>query len=422
MKIPHRLRAPRHGRPSSRGQALVIMVMAMVASLTMVAAIVDGGNAWSQQRISQNSADSAANAGATVLGERLAGQTKTSSAWDAAVYSAVLSNWNANITHSPNSVAGYYTDICGTLLTSAGAKATSTATAAHVGGGSLPSEPNNISPDCTSVGATPGPVAGVQAVGGQTFPTYVAGIVNIHTFKASATATAVSGFLQGCSTDNNQNCVVLPIGFPGTLTSCDNSGKAVVTGSGWTYGARVVLPICKYNGGNFGWLDWSPPNGGVSELIYCLNNPTDETTCFPTSTAIPVWLEAAEQGNPSSSTLESAINQWAYATTGQTVLIPFWDEVCGTLPPSGGTCPSQTLTSATGNQNYYHISKFGVFELEAAYTTGNNSAICNPPWSPDGNSNDCLIGVFESFITEGTVFRSGSSGAFGGAVGVQLIK
>ena len=43
----------------------------------MVALIVDGGNAFAQQRITQNGTDAAAEAGATVLAQRLGGATKT---------------------------------------------------------------------------------------------------------------------------------------------------------------------------------------------------------------------------------------------------------------------------------------------------------------------------------------------------------
>jgi hypothetical protein len=408
-------------RRRQAGQALVFMTVAMIASLAMVAMIIDGGNAWAQQRVAQNGADSAADGGATVLGQRLAGQLKSSAEWDSKVHTAVVSNWDANITHPVNDVLGYYTDICGTLLTPGGQKASGTGSAAQVGSGSLPSEPYAAAPNCADTSGLPGRVAGVMAVGSQTFNTFIAQILGQLEFTATADATAVTGYLSGCPTDTDTNCIVLPIAFPVTLVSCDNAGKAVVTSTEWTYDARVILPICKYNGGNFGWLDWSPPNGGSSELVYCLNNPSDESVCFPTSTSIPTWLEAAQQGNPSNSTLEAAINQWAYALTGQTILIPLWDEVCATDPGDGNSCSGQTIRSPSGNQNFYHITKFGIFELEVAYTNGSNTAECNPAWSPDGGSNDCIIGKFESFITSGTVFAPGAGAPSKGAVGIQLI-
>jgi len=54
-------------RRTERGQTLVVVALAMVALLGMSALIVDGGNAFAQQRGSQNGSDAASEAGATVL-------------------------------------------------------------------------------------------------------------------------------------------------------------------------------------------------------------------------------------------------------------------------------------------------------------------------------------------------------------------
>src|SRR4029077_20517922 len=64
-------------RPRRRqsGQALVIMVVAVIAMLAMTALIIDGGNAFVQQRSTQNGADAASEAGALVLAENVVGGT-----------------------------------------------------------------------------------------------------------------------------------------------------------------------------------------------------------------------------------------------------------------------------------------------------------------------------------------------------------
>ena len=78
-------------RSRERGQALVLMVGGMVAVIAMVALIVDGGNAWSQQRIVQNGSDAAAEAGAIVMAQRFAGASTPALGWDATVQSAISS-------------------------------------------------------------------------------------------------------------------------------------------------------------------------------------------------------------------------------------------------------------------------------------------------------------------------------------------
>ena len=83
------------GVPTTRrhrqgGQALVILTVAVIPALLMVGLIVDGGNAWTQQRLTQNAADAAADAGATVLAKRDIGQKNCNDAcWDAKVVAAV---------------------------------------------------------------------------------------------------------------------------------------------------------------------------------------------------------------------------------------------------------------------------------------------------------------------------------------------
>ena len=79
-------------RPGHRGQIIVVFALGIVAFIAMVAVVIEGGNLFAQQRITQNGADAAANAGAVVVAEKLAGKTRTGSD----VYDAVDAAADAN--------------------------------------------------------------------------------------------------------------------------------------------------------------------------------------------------------------------------------------------------------------------------------------------------------------------------------------
>ena len=74
----HRLpRLPAHADRGQRGQIIVIAALAMIALIGGVSLVLEGGNAYAQQRVVQNAADAVANGGATVLAERLGGATRS---------------------------------------------------------------------------------------------------------------------------------------------------------------------------------------------------------------------------------------------------------------------------------------------------------------------------------------------------------
>src|SRR6188508_3090332 len=54
-----------------RGQVLVIVAAGLIAMVGMVGLVIDVGNAWGQQRDSQNASDSASEAGALLLAQNL---------------------------------------------------------------------------------------------------------------------------------------------------------------------------------------------------------------------------------------------------------------------------------------------------------------------------------------------------------------
>jgi len=109
-----------HASGREPGQAIVVMVGAILLSVALVAVIVDGGNVFAQQRVTQNGVDAAAEAGAVLLAERLAGATEPSGGWDINIGARIQQTADAN---NVTVMAAYYTDICGIPLKADGTAA-----------------------------------------------------------------------------------------------------------------------------------------------------------------------------------------------------------------------------------------------------------------------------------------------------------
>jgi Putative Flp pilus-assembly TadE/G-like len=145
-----------------RGQIIVIVAIAMVAMLAAVALVIDGGNAYAQQRKTQNGVDATAEAGATQLARWMTGVFASSpspdAAADAAVQNAISVSAAANNLGTVESID--YTDVAGTIL-------------GPVGGGTIPAN-----------------TQGVRVGGSRSIDTYVGGIVGIKNWKASPTRSS----------------------------------------------------------------------------------------------------------------------------------------------------------------------------------------------------------------------------------------
>ncbi len=400
-------------RKRHAGQAIVVAALAMVAVVGGMGLIIDGGNAFAQQRMTQAGNDAAAEAGATVLNQHDANPAVVPPAgtWDAQVASAISATAANN---AINIDIAYYTDICGTLLRPDGTKAAGTGDAAVVGAsptGDLPTN-NNTNPDCPS--GVVGPVAGVRVLADRTFDTFVSKVVNVATLKASTTATAVSGLLQGtCSAATG--CTVLPVTAPVTVVSCDGSNNPILTATPWPKFVTVRVPLCKNGPGNVGWLDWTPKAGGTSELIASILTPNNPPINLPS------WNYVTQTGNINSKGVEDALNTYI----GQVVLFPMFDLTCSSDPdfsrvsngPTYG-CPAADV-GGNGSNQWYRFPVFAGFLLERAYVNGTNKAACDT-----GNgATSCLVGQFVDFQTSGTVGPGiGGGTTDSGVRGVQLIK
>lgn len=367
-------------RGGQRGQALVVTVLSLFAIIGMVALVLEGGNAYAEQRRTQNGTDAAAQAGAGVLAKKLAGQTVT----DADVRSAVNGMGNSNgLTAGP---PAWYTTVGGQLINSAGTVVASTAAAAAVGG----------------VGAIPAGAQGVRVQGSRDFGTTFGRVVGFTTFTATADATAVSGKLKGGA--------FLPVVFPINIVDCANNGSVGSGEVNWVLSEpgsppgppEYIVPLCKTGGGSFMVLDLDGiKNNCVDEVI---NPPTFVWKDFPV-------LVDSDNGNNCAKPMTDAIN----ALHGKVVLVPICDVDCVT---SGGS------------NAQYKIVKVAAFYVDYFSDSNNqNNSACQAhvgstglPMTPiAGNgSSSCLAGWFVKYVTQGPV----SSGLVGNsdAIGIQLVR
>lgn len=386
---PHMPKIISPRRRNERGQTLVLMALSIVALLAAAALVIDGGNAYAQQRRAQNGMDASAEAGAAQLARKLSGVAIT----DADVLAAVQATRNANEITTLDSAD--YTDRDGTVL-------------ATVGGGVIPAN-----------------AQGVKAVGSRVFDTYLAGVVGMNQWTATTDATAITGYASETGFGG-----LIPLTIPILLTQCEAGGGSsklyfpddnVSTttpynppfGTPWPIGPnnRVAIPLCSNGPGNIGWIDWEAPNGGASEIAAAIggaNNPPVQT---------PHWYEITQTGGLTS--LDNDMDKWE----GQDITIPIFhaeadnpitplnEELKGTCTAAPnaprtalGDCPPPDVGTNNGN-GWYFLVTLATFHLEHAYIQENNQAECNDPSlvspvSPLGTGplNKCLIGYFKAAV------------------------
>jgi putative Flp pilus-assembly TadE/G-like protein len=370
MNAPSR----RHRRQHQRGQMIVIAVMSMITMIGGVALVLEAGNAYAHQREVQGGADSVANAGATVIAQRLGGSTRS----DANVLAATAGLAASN---HISSYAAYYTDVHGALLQTSGGTAPNPASAAQVGGGTIP--PNT---------------QGVAVTAQQTFPTTFGRVIGFNTFGASADATSVAGALTGG--------IFLPVVFPVNIVDCSTPGDLGTGEDNWSIsepgnppsGQEYIVPLCKTDSGSFMLLN----------LDGTMNNCADEVT-NPTSiqfAGFPVDV-ASDNGNNCAKPLVDAVN----TLSGQVVLIPICDGDC---------------TTVGGSHASYHVIRVAAFYLDymSDQNGGTNLACVGNGTTlialAGNGSSSCLVGWFVRYITSGPVGSGPITGA--GSIGIQLVK
>jgi hypothetical protein len=432
-------RVGREGAQS--GQAIVVMVGAILLAVALLAIIVDGGNVFAQQRVTQNGTDAAAQSGAVLLAQRLAGADEPSGGWDINIGARIAQTADAN---NVTVTAAYYTDICGIPLKADGSAAITAdgrtedlAVALQVGNGAhvLPGG-TSTAPDCPN--RLVGPVAGVMVVGQREVPAYVAGAIGLNSFLVRTRATAVAGYLQSyCDSSEGKYCALLPVAFPVSIIACDGSNRPLDTGEPWKFGVVYKFPLCQGSPGSIGYLDWDPPAGGTGEVVCSIITADNPAIDLPSWQYVTATGNSNGGGGACSLTIEESIRSHA----GKTVLVPQFDLTCNpgngeepdsdepavvTAPNYG--CPAGDL-GGSGTNQWYRMPSFAFLQLcspsmagcgglEAAYIAGNNSAICDT-----GNgATSCLVAKFVHRMATGTVGAGVGSGTGNKAVGVQLIK
>jgi Putative Flp pilus-assembly TadE/G-like len=381
----HLPRLAARSRRGQQGQILVVAALTILfAMVGGVSLVVEGGNAYVHQRVAQNAADSVANAGATVLAQELGGAIET----DADVLAAMNRMSTAN---QLTTYTGYYTNVTGQPIDSAGVVAITPSAYVRVGGGAIP----------------PGS-QGVRVTGSQTFATTIAHAIGINQFTASADATSVTGALTGG--------LLLPLVLPINITDCSGNGNLGTGESNWVLskpgptntsfpiGPEYIIPLCKTGGGSFQILDFdNSPNDCASDVA---NPPSIQFPIFPA-------LVASDNGNNCAKPMVPAVN----ALHGKVVLVPICDTACVT----GG-----------GSNATYHIIKIAALWIDYMYDSNNANKIDAPCVNHIGasgqqlttiagnGSSSCIAGWFMRYVTSGPVGAGGITGS--GAIGVQLIK
>jgi hypothetical protein len=318
---------------AERGQVLALFALSATVIILAVALVVDGGNALSQRRDSQNTSDFAALAGARIVAEWI--DSDTVNGTDANVKAAITTTATANgsdpITFgSPDGPA--YIDDAGNIL-------------GYVGDGAPGSGP-------------PANTVGVKVSTNRTFGTYFLGIIGVGSMKASSTATARGGYAAGgpggdvfpagislaffqhypfCTGDvgSSADCqpqhltpgnLNVPGGFGwlkfGATGKCTGFGLGMSTTDGCSEDKNFLQEEIGPPPNSFGCCD--QVNGGTSTDA----NPIDRIGSLP--------------GNKASADCSY------YIDNKLTVTVPVWD-----------------LAGGTGAGAWYHIIGFAGFQITA---------------------------------------------------------
>ena len=299
----------------------------------------------------------------------------------------------------------YYTDVAGNLLTPGGAITTDETAAAVVGGGAIPSGTH-----------------GVLARNEQDFDTFLAGIIGFDQFTSREDATAVTGYLEGVC-PATAGCNILPITFPVTTFDCNGTNKIVYDSPAafWQNPSSVlVVPLCSNGPGNVGWIDWTPPAGGTSELRAAILTPSNPDSSGRTGT------RSRRPAGPTASRTRcgTGMARWSrFRSSTRRATTP--------RPAPGVTdCPPGAL-GGNGPDQWTHIAAMTTFELcgptipecvsagydHGAYIQGSNGSVC----ATGNGATDCLVGRFVKTSYNGEVTAAPGPDPNNQTLGIQLI-
>ena len=339
---------------ASRGQTLVIVAVGMVVLVGMVGLVIDVGLQWGANRGSQNASDATAEAGAIVLMEFMLGATKT----DADVLDAVET---AAETNEIDIEVAEYTDWQGTPL------------GYEVGYG----------------GGIPAGAQGVRVVGTRVHDTVFARVLGVNELSVFTDAIAVSGPAEPCPPGGP--CALLPVTVPTTVVTCDGQNKSVATEDPWLSvsdgGGEYIIPLCGNNPGSVGWIDWTPPAGGSSELSGQLCDPN------PIALNLPDWYYVTSSGNTNAADVQTCFEKWV----GSVIMIPLFQDTCRTDPGNTDECTDPAPIG--GVNQWYYFPQAAAINLTGVYISGSHADVCDT-----GNgATSCITGSFVDSAIQGEV-------------------
>ena len=321
------------GRP--KGQILALFALSLTAVILGVGLVIDGGNALSQRRTSQNTSDFAALAGARIIAtwidEAHSGAGTIVNGTDANVRAAIQTSITAGggdpITFGAPNGPVYINDQAASL--------------GYVGTGAAGSTP-------------PAGTVGVRVTSSRTFQPYFLGIVGMKDWAASAVATARGGYAAGGPGGD-----VFPAGislaFFQTYPFC-----AGEVGSSPSCTPQHLTPGTLNVPGGFGWLKFGAVGKcagfglGMSTTDGCDNDkpflqseigpPPNSYGCCTAVTGGPAPADriGSLPGNKESADCDY------YIDNKVTVTVPIWNDAGG-----------------TGANAWYHIVGFAGFQLTA---------------------------------------------------------
>jgi len=189
----------------------------------------------------------------------------------------------------------------------------------------------------------------------------------------------------------------------------------------------VAVPLCKNGPGNVGWLDWTPPGGGASEVA---GNITDTANAPGIST--PRWYYYPATGNINSGQVQTALE----GRIGDDLWIPIYYSVpggpvgtCDTTPASPRTSINDCAAPGSGNgqNNWYLWVTVASFHLEGVHILGGpDPAACDPQGFGSNGMVGCLTGYWNDDVVPAEVevgpFPPGGIDPEDALVGVQLLR
>lgn len=370
----------------ANGQIVVVFALSLIVVILAVALVIDGGNAWSQRRTTQNAADFAALAGTRVVSAN-AGVVQANAAVRSSVELTLASN-------------GLATTVLGTDYA-----------ASYVG------TSGNLVAGYGTAGTIPAGVIGVQVTPTKTFRTYFLGVVGMTSFNASATATAKYGFYEGTFGGPGGNLVPVAVTLA-TITSKPQCPVGAAAGSA-TPGCTPV-PMTddglENAAGQFRWMSWD----GTADAVYTCGTAGTGGILGPPanspSLTVPANGSIRVPGNTGvSNVCKTNIDNWI--ALGTTVLVPIISpgpppagQTCITMPQNcyvGTTTPYPPTSVGGGAATQYNVIGFAGFQL----TGCGNPCIKN------------LEGVFrQTFLLGPTGGTTGTPSTPGGTLGIQLVR